>query len=179
MEIEVNTVAQCKCGRVMHVLKGKSNKRETRWRCEWCKHQETVPTYQRLLEMNEDSLGEIERLKRVRHEWKRQHALMCRAWNVAVKDLVASWDDEASLQEELKKLVGVVEYIQVLIPQLQKNVDDLPAGHNDKHQYALDWAKGALEHNGVPLESETSKKRVTELMELGQEVNNGRPEETR
>ena len=168
-EIEIDTVAQCACGAVMHVSLARSNKRETLWVCPKCGYEKKLATYQHLLEVNEELAvlkERVESLKRARHEWKRQHAMMCRSWNVATRDLVASWEDEAALQEELKKLVGVVEYIQVLIPQMQKNVDDLPAGHNDKNQYALDWLKGALEHNDVPLESEASKKRVAELNKL-------------
>jgi len=37
--------------------------------------------------------GEIERLRRDRHEWKRQHAMMCRSYRDALSDL-----DEAAVE---------------------------------------------------------------------------------
>jgi len=63
------------------------------------------------------------------------------------------------LEERLVKAEGVVEYLQVLIPQLREH-DTAEA------KYALDWAEGALEHNRLPLESEASNKRLEDLANL-------------
>lgn len=65
---------------------------------------------------------------------------------------------------------GVVEYIQTLIPQLREQADALPAGHNAKHLYALEWLEGALEHNGIEVGScEKANERVKKLKELEKE----------
>jgi hypothetical protein len=62
---------------------------------------------------------------------------------------------------------GVVEYLQTLIPQLQKHVDEIPANHNEKYQYTLDWLTGALEHNGIEVGScAKANERVKQLAEL-------------
>ena len=61
--------------------------------------------------------------------------------------------------KDLRKAYGVVEYLQVLIPQLHE-------AQTPEAEYALDWVEGALIHNQVPLESEASKKRVKELKEM-------------
>ena len=66
---------------------------------------------------------------------------------------------------------GVVEYIQTLIPQLQKHVDEIPMNHNEKYKYALEWLEGALEHNGIEVGScAKANERVKKLAELDKEA---------
>lgn len=83
-----------------------------------------------------------------------------RATAAQILDELDRLEREAAAQPvPIPSAEAVVEYLQVLWPQLEEKGDE-------KSLYAMEWAKGALTSCGVSLESPRSMERLRELRSL-------------